>query len=310
MSSFYSKFGKAGALSALIAIPSLTLAENQEPTMEVIEATDGIPEIAIEMPEEEDRPEGAVPSMFRDDAYLDDSHANQELGINVYTAPAISKIFDQLDGLPSIPDDYVLRKRPEQLPTIAGKLSMELGFLLADGFIAVRSGRMNDIKPIALDLSRYGKALGVGERMDKHSASLLEQAEKGLQRQFKDTLTATQLDVNEELRSLRDPDLSHLIALGGWVRALTSSCAALEAEFNAEKALPIFYPDAPEYFAEVLQGLNPQTAESIAADSMLVELLKIEQIMQSRKPSLEEVKQLRAAAERLSALCVGAEYAF
>ncbi len=310
MPSPFSNFGKAGALSALIALPTLAIPESEDTATEIAVLGEGIPEFLLEPSEEEVRPEGAVPSMFRDDAFLDDSHANQELGINVYTAPSISKIFDQLDGLPSIPDDYVLRNRPEQLPTIVGKLSLELGFLLADGFIAVRSGRMNDIKPIALDLSRYGKALGVGEKMNTHSASLLEQAEKGLQRQFKETLTSTQLDVNEELRSLRDPDLSHLIALGGWVRALTASCAALEASFSSEKALPIFYPDAPEYFAEVLQGLNPQTAVSIDADSMLVELLKLEKIMQSTQPTLEEMKQLRAAAERLSSLCVGESYAF
>ena len=63
-------------------------------------AFDGIPEgMAQEDPE---RRPGEVPAMFRDDAMLDDSHSNQELGINVYTAPSISKIFAQLDNLPAI----------------------------------------------------------------------------------------------------------------------------------------------------------------------------------------------------------------
>ena len=123
--------------------------------------------------------------MFRDDAMLDESHSNQELGINVYTAPSITKIFAQLDNMPSIPEDYVLRNRPEKLPTDAGALALEMGYLLADGFIAVRSGHMNDVKPIALDLTRYGKALGVGDKMNVHSASLLENAEKGQLEQFK-----------------------------------------------------------------------------------------------------------------------------
>lgn len=131
------------------------------------------------------RRHGEVPAMFRDDAMLDESHSNQELGINVYTAPSISKIFDQLDDLPPIPEEYVLRDRPEKLPTHAGALALEMGYLLADGFIAVRSGHMNDIKPIALDLTRYGKALGVGEKMNTHSASLLEHAEKGQLEEFK-----------------------------------------------------------------------------------------------------------------------------
>ena len=81
-------------------------------------AFDGIPEY---MPKaDENRRPGEVPAMFRDDAMLDDSHSNQELGINVYTAPSISKIFAQLDNLPAIPEEYVLRNRPPHLPLDAG----------------------------------------------------------------------------------------------------------------------------------------------------------------------------------------------
>ncbi len=286
-----------------LALSSMGLSKEMD---ESVEISDGIPSFILE--EDEDRSHGEVPALFRDDALLDDSHANQELGVNVYTAPSISKIFAQLEGLPPIPDDRVLRNRPEQLPTVVGKLAMELGFLLADGFIAVRSGRMNDIKPIALDLSRYGKALGVGDKMNTHSASLLEQAEKGLLRQFKETLAATQADVNSELSSLRDPDLSHLIALGGWIRALTASTSALDAEFDAKKAAILFYPDAPEYFAEILSGINPDTASKIESAKMIELLNQLTEKMtlkQDAVPTHQLVKDILLLSEQLSTLAVG-----
>ncbi len=257
------------------------------------------------------REPGEVPAMFRDDSKLDDNHINQELGVNVYTAPAISKIFDQLEGLPAIPDDYVLRKRPELLPSESGALALEMGFLLADGFIAVRSGRMNDIKPIALDLSRYGKAMGVGERMNSHSASLLEQAEKGLLEQFKTTLAATQSDVNAELIALRDPDQAHLIALGGWIRALTAAAAALDSTFDAEKAKAIFYPDAPSYFGEILGYINPRTAEKIKVKEMQALMGQLTQIMslsEGEAPSKEKCEQILSKGQELSTYCVGKGY--
>ncbi len=249
-----------------------------------------------------------VPAMFRDDSNLDDNHVNQELGVNIYTAPSISKIFNQLEGLPSIPDQYVLRKRPEILPTDSGALALEMGFLLADGFIAVRSGRMNDIKPIAMDLSRYGKAMGVGERMNAHSASLLEQAEKGLLEQFKATLAATQSDVNAELIALRDPDQAHLIALGGWVRALTAAAAALDANFNANKAQAIFYADAPSYFSEILSYLNPQTASKLKVAEMqaiLKELTTLMDLPEGEAPSKEKCTKILDCGKKLSALAIG-----
>ncbi len=271
--------------------------------------TDGAPE--FEEPTAEQRRPGEVPAMFRDDAMLDESHSNQELGINVYTAPSISKIFDQLDTLPAIPEEYVLRNRPEKMPTDTGTLALEMGYLLADGFIAVRSGHMNDVKPIALDLTRYGKAMGVGERMNMHSASLLENAEKGQLEKFKENLAATQGDVNAELTALRDPDLAHLIALGGWVRALDASAAAIRNRFDATQAATIFYPDAPEYFDEVLGYLNPQTSSKLKVARMralLREMAKQMELAPGEAPTPEKVQALHATTQRLSTLVVGKGY--
>lgn len=270
---------------------------------------DGIPEIAGK--EDATRRPGEVPTMFRDDAMLDESHTNQELGINVYTAPSITKIFNQLDELPAIPEDYVLRKRPEKLPTDAGALALEMGYLLADGFIAVRSGHMNDVKPIALDLTRYGNAMGVGDKMNAHSASLLENAEKGQLQQFKQNLSSTQSDVNAELASLKDPDLAHLIALGGWVRALEASTAAIREKFDAKQAATIFYPDAPAYFNEVLQGLDPQTSKKLPVAQMselLEQLVQQMCLAEGEIPTLDKVNVLHQTVGKLSTLAVGAGY--
>lgn len=284
-----------------------TIDETDEVVADMVQ--DGIPEIAGK--EDATRRPGEVPAMFRDDAMLDESHTNQELGINVYTAPSITKIFNQLDELPAIPEDYVLRNRPEKLPTDAGALALEMGYLLADGFIAVRSGHMNDVKPIALDLTRYGNAMGVGDKMNAHSASLLENAEKGQLEQFKKNLASTQSDVNAELTSLKDPDLAHLIALGGWVRALEASTAAIREKFDAQQAATIFYPDAPAYFNEVLQGLDPQTTKKlqIAQMSELLEQLVQQMILaEGEIPTMEKVNVLHQTVGKLSTVAVGAGY--
>lgn len=299
-------------LTAALMCSSLVAAQ-ELPEAEEIDAvditTDGTPGDIFAS--EEDRKEGEVPAMFRDDSMLDDSHSNRELGINVYTAPSISKIFTQLDNLPAIPEPYVLRNRPEKLPIDAGSLALEMGYLLADGFIAVRSGHMNDVKPIALDLTRYGKAMGVGEKMNIHSAALLEHAEKGQLEEFKRILTSTQGDVNEELTALRDPDLAHLLALGGWVRALDAAAAAVEAKFDPQQAIAIFYAEAPEYFNEILQGLNPRTAKKLHVDRMCVLLAQLADLMRlapGEQPSIEKVNAIHQTVLRISTLAVGEGY--
>lgn len=46
--------------------------------------------------------------------------------------------------------------------------------MMADGFVIVQCGKMNEVKPIALDLSSYAKAIGAGERVNRHAAQPAE----------------------------------------------------------------------------------------------------------------------------------------
>lgn len=274
------------------------------------EAMDGVPDFVQFTDEDGAMPE--VPALFRDDALLDESHENRELGVNVYTAPSISKIFQQLEELPAVPEEYVLRDRPSRISTASGRIALEMGYLLADGFIAVCSGHMNDINPIALELNRYGRALGVGDKMDVHSAALLEQAKKGNKKEFRRILTGTQSDVNEELSGLGDADLAHLIALGGWVRAYEASAAALCDEFSEEKAAIIFYQDAPQYFSAILRGIDPATAEKLDIADMcklLDRLASQMELAEGALPTIEAVTALKKTAEELSILIAGKDYA-
>lgn len=251
-----------------------------------------------------------IPTLFQDSSEYNDSteHELSELGINNYTAPSIRKIFEQLEGLPSVPEEKVLRERPEKLPTDRCALGLEMGFLLADGFIAVQNGKMNDIKPIALDLSRFGKAMGVGERVNAHAASLLENAEKGQLEEFKNNLAVTQNDVNAELASLRDSEIAHIIALGGWIRALDASCAALNAKFKTEQARTIFYPDAPEYFDEILSCISPEMSKrrNIRQLRTLLQKLAGEMTLsENEEPTKEKVASIYAITEELVRIALG-----
>ena len=139
---------------------------------------------------------------------------NEELGINEFTAPSIRKIFEDLEGLPEIPEKVALRARPERPPMDRCSLALQLGGMMADGFVIVQCGKMNEVKPIALDLSSYAKAIGAGERVNRHAASPLKNAEDGDLSSFKNNLALIQSDVEQELASLRDSDMANLIGLG------------------------------------------------------------------------------------------------
>ena len=198
----------------------------------------------IQLPQPDRQSQPAIPERL-----LDDSHMNEELGINEFTAPSIRKIFEDLEGLPEIPENAALRPRPERPPMDRCSLALQLGGMMADGFVIVQCGKMNEVKPIALDLSNYAKAIGAGERVNRHAASLLKNAEDGDLGSFKNNLALIQSDV------------ANLIGLGGWIRALDAATAALDNKFSEDKAKVIFQPDVPEYFHYILDGVEPEMKE-------------------------------------------------
>lgn len=251
--------------------------------------------------------ENPVETLVIPAALMDEGHSRSELGVNEFTAPSIRRIFEKLEELPPIPQDIVLRAKPDKLPMDRGELALELGFLMADGFIIVQTGKLSEVRPLAQELSRYAKALGAGERVNRHAASLLKHAEEGNSDKLKMELSLTQRDVEAELISLRDPDLAHFIGLGGWIRALEVATAALDKEFISEKALLICQPDIPEYFEEALAGLDPLMLrrKDVAALRQLLKQLQQEMTLPSEeKPTHEQIKKLRKTTNDLSLIAL------
>jgi hypothetical protein len=75
--------------------------------------------------------------------------------------------------------------------------------------------------------------------------------------------------------------------------------------------MAIFYPEAPEYFSEILEGLAPRTARRIHAQQMIDKLKEIAEVMalnEGEQPTAEKVQQLLVKVGQLSTLTVGSGY--
>lgn len=238
---------------------------------------------------------------------LEDEHVRAELGVNEFTAPSIAKLFDTLQFLMPLPLIETERKLGERMPLDRADLAMELGFLIADGFLIVQAGQMEKVEALATDLTRYGKALGAGERVNRHAASLLESAKKQNVEQLKKELAATQKDVEIELVTLRDADLAHLISLGGWIRALEVATVAVENQFSPERATKVMREDIADYYTESVAGLEPRISERPNYLEMrdLLSGLRNEMVIEKgEEPTEAQVKEIRKQAEKLVKLAL------
>lgn len=233
---------------------------------------------------------------------MDDPHVLEHLGVNEFTAPSIERIFKQLDQMGKLPLTEVPRELPEKMPLSRSDLALEIGFLIAEAFVQIQAGNSKDIEPIARKLQLYGRALGAGERVNRHAASLLENAAAGKLDQLKKELAATQRDVEAELVSLRDPDLAHLISLGGWARAFEVSSAAVEKDFSKEKAKQLFREDIADYFSVSVGSLDPRISEKpnmLTVRNLLSGMRSIMTLEENTVPTPREVKDVSKASKRL-----------
>jgi hypothetical protein len=241
------------------------------------------------------------------DDLLEDEHLRAELGVNEFTAPSISKLFDTLQFLMPLPLVDTQREVNERMPLDRADLAIELGFLIADGFLIVQAGQMDQVERIAADLTRYGKALGAGGRINRHAASLLDSAKKQDIAQLKKELAATQKDVEVELVKLRDADLAHLISLGGWIRALEVSSVAVDKQFSPERASKIMREDIADYYTEIVAGLEPRISERpnyMEIRDVLSGLRNEMVIPQEEDPTHEKVKEIREQSVKLVKLAL------
>ncbi len=245
------------------------------------------------------------------DDLIDDPHVREELGINEFTAPSIKRIFDDLDKLSPLPADELIREIPKRMPLDRTDLALEIGFLIADGFMAVQGGHMAKIEILAKDLQRYGRALGAGDRVNRHAASLLENASKRNIQTLKLELTSTQRDVETDLIHLRDVDLAHLISLGGWLRALEVSAHTVDKKFTVTRAQKLLRPDIADYYTGTIGALDPRISERENFKRMhklLSELRDMMLLKKGQKPTHNTVKKIAAHASKLAALALTRKY--
>ena len=190
-----------------------------------------------------------------------EEHEFEELGVNRYTAPSIAQIFKELDELKPLPFEQLKRDPPPITSASREQKALIVGQLIADGFLLVETEKKNLIENFGRVLMQHARALGVGDRVMRHSASLTELGRRGEWPRMRQELITTQTDVEQAMVELRDEKVAHLISLGGWLRGLEICTGTVELDFSPEHAKILARPDLADYFANELKTLPPALAQ-------------------------------------------------
>lgn len=230
-------------------------------------------------PEGEGRPEPRVPEDL-----LQDEHLREEFGVNQFTAPSIKKLFQDLAELGPLPYEKLRRDIPKDTPRDRVRVALSLGMLIADGFLMVHTEKISEFEDVGRGVLKHAKVLGAGDRISRHTKTILENSIDGDWETLKNELAKTQADVEAEMVLLRDHEIAHLISLGGWIRAMEITSTAALDPFSEEKARKLARPDLIEYFLYGMEDLSPRLRERDPLRTVQQELEKVYQIVNKAAP--------------------------
>lgn len=235
---------------------------------------------------------------------VQDDHVREEFGINTFTTPSIEKLFDALEQLGDVPYDTLKRPIPETPPPADRSLiALGLGVLIADGFLIVQAEKFNDFEMVGRAVVRYAKPLGADTNITRHVKSALELGTGGEWDKLKRELAATQADVEAEMVQLRDVEVAHLIALGGWLRAVEIVCSASLSPFDASKASALRRVDIVDYFLQELSTLKPSSRELEHILNIETGVKELRAIIAAEDPekkfTKDELEKMRATVGKL-----------
>jgi hypothetical protein len=244
-------------------------------------------------------PTNFVSGQAQEQTVSEQDYEREELGVNRYTAPSITEIFYQLDQLGPLPFDQLCRDYPQTAHGSREQMALVFGTLIADGFLLVACAKKDLVEEFGRNLLRQAQSLSVADCVTRHSKSLTELAKSGDWPAVRKELIATQSDVEQAMRELRDQKIAHLISLGGWLRGLEICAGAVEIDFSPERARALSQPELLNYFSDELKTMPPAVAYMPLFQKLRTGLSSIRAIIDSQ-PKLTDVQKIRETVGALN----------
>jgi hypothetical protein len=182
------------------------------------------------------------------------------------------------------------------------QIALNLGGLIADGFIAVQAQDSQQVKNIGTDIIKLAKALGVSENVLSRGNSINEFAENSEWDALQEELEATQNEVKASMQTHRDQDLVILVSLGGWIRGTQAVSASVIKNYDEGSAKVLRQPAVVNFIHSKINDISPDLRNEPLVKSVNEQLTGIEKLVgfQSGKgPTLDDVKKLNESVTKL-----------
>ena len=182
------------------------------------------------------------------------------------------------------------------------QIALNLGGLIADGFIAVEAKDSQQVKNIGSDIIKLAKALGVSEKLLGRGSSINEFADNGEWDTLQEELEATQNEVRLSIQSHADQVLVILVTLGGWIRGTQVVTSAIIQKYDEHSAKVLRQPALVHFMQSKINEVSPELrGEPLVKDvsQQLGEIEKLVSFPPDKAPTVEDVRKVNEAVGKL-----------
>src|ERR1700731_1002798 len=234
---------------------------------------------------------------------LTSEEMKQAVTIDAITVPTPGEFFKAIDkgGKPNWASQF---RPPTPIDaTSRAQMALNLGTLIADGYIAVEAQDGQQVKNIGRDVLALAKKLSVSDSVLARGKSITQFAEDGSWDQLNEELEATQNEVKKALEENRDNDLITLVSIGGWIRGTEVVTGLVLQNYNAEDAKLLRQPALVSFLKGKLTGLPGKIQKDPLVQNVNRDLDGIQKMVSfpaDHVPTEGEVKDLNLAAAKLT----------
>ena len=182
------------------------------------------------------------------------------------------------------------------------QIALNLGGLIADGFIAVEAKDGQQVKNIGSDIIKLAKALGVSENLLSRGNSINEFAENDEWDTLQEELEATQNEVKSSMQSHSDQDLVILVSLGGWIRGTQVVSGAIMQNYDERSAKVLRQPALISFMQSKISEISPELRGEPLVKEVNEQLTGIEKLVSfpaGKAPSVEQVRKVNEAVGKV-----------
>lgn len=217
----------------------------------------------------------------------------------VISIPMPGELFAAL-GKSAKPDWAAYFRKP--IPTnftSRQQIAMNLGGLIADGYLAVEAQDGQQVKNVARDVKTLANALGVGQDLLNRGNSISDFAENNQWDALKEELEATQNEVLTSMKEHNDQNLVTFVALGGWARGTEVVTTHIAKNYSAESARILRQPGIAKTFVNKLAAMPEKSTENPLVKRVRLTLFEIDKAVafpSDQSLSAEAVQNLQRLA--------------